>query len=271
VWVGVGFRLVEDVERRGWLSAGAGQLGLTPEGERQAIEVIRAHRLWERYLADEARMPLTAVHAEAERREHARPPGAVQALDAATGYPATDPHGDPIPAAASHVARTRGRALAEWPLHTPARIVHLEDEPAEFYRQMVALGLRPGLTVEVIDSGPGRLVVSDGEKAMTLAPLVAANILVAPAAAADRPAPARTLAGLKRGRSARVRRLDDSLQGFTRRRLLDLGLTPGAAVTAELNSLLGDPVAYRVRGALIALRREQAAQVFIDDIEGTPT
>jgi Fe2+ transport system protein FeoA len=58
------------------------------------------------------------------------------------------------------------------------------------------------------------------------------------------------------------------LQGLTRRRLLDLGLTPGAKITAEYASFLGDPMAFRVRGSLIALRREQAGHVFVRTSNG---
>jgi len=261
--------LVEALERQGWVSLQAGALDLTADGERLALEVIRAHRLWERYLADEAQMPLTAIHAEAERREHVRPPGSMQALAAGMGYPAADPHGDPIPTAAGRLARAAGRPLAEWPPHSLARIVHLEDEPEDFYRQMVAEGLRPGMVVQVVEAGAGRLAISTGEKVIYLPALVAANVLAAPARSAGWPAPSRTLADLKRGMAATVTQLDDTLQGFTRRRLLDLGLTPGVRVEAELSSLLGDPVAYRVRGALIALRREQAAKVLINEIEGS--
>src|SRR5574341_2396954 len=63
-------KLIRQVEAQGWVTSRAEGLSLTPEGERLAIEVIRAHRLWERYLADEARMSLADIHAEAERREH---------------------------------------------------------------------------------------------------------------------------------------------------------------------------------------------------------
>lgn len=64
------------------------------------------------------------------------------------------------------------------------------------------------------------------------------------------------------GRTAVV----DSLQtrGPQRRRLLDLGLVPGARVRAELTSPLGDPTAYRVLGTLVVLRRAQAREVRID-------
>lgn len=52
-----------------------------------------------------------------------------------------------------------------------------------------------------------------------------------------------------------------------RRRCLDLGLLPGTEVEAVMDSPLGDPVAYRIRGALIALRREDAEGVLVELIE----
>jgi Fe2+ transport system protein FeoA len=45
---------------------------------------------------------------------------------------------------------------------------------------------------------------------------------------------------------------------------MDLGVLPGTRLEAELKSPLGDPVAYRVRDALIALRREQAREIEIE-------
>lgn len=70
-----------------------------------------------------------------------------------------------------------------------------------------------------------------------------------------------TLAELAPGATGIVQALTSD--GLERRRLMDLGLVPGTAITAELRSPLGDPVAYRVRGALIALRREQAQRIQI--------
>ena len=129
-----------------------------------------------------------------------------------------------------------------------------------------AEGLRPGQTLRVLESTPHRLTLSDGRKTFALAPLVAANIFVAPKPADGAPAE-RRLTALKQGEQALVRALEDGLQGFTRRRLLDLGLTPGVLVRAELPSMFGDPVAYRVRGTLIALRRDQAEQILIAEPE----
>jgi Fe2+ transport system protein FeoA len=62
--------------------------------------------------------------------------------------------------------------------------------------------------------------------------------------------------------------LDEACQGFTRRRLLDLGMTPGAKLSPEMRNFAGDPRAYRVRGTLIALRREQAAQIWVKAVDG---
>lgn len=278
------FRLVERLEALGWVRSAADGLRLTPEGELLAVNVIRAHRLWERYLADEARMSLAAIHAEAERREHDHAAEALQALEAAMGHPATDPHGDPIPTAEGRLARSTAVPLTDWPTDTPARILHIEDEPAAIFSQILAEGLRPGQSIRVIESGAAgpslrpahavpdpdgragaqRILLSDGEKIYTLAPVVAANIYVGADETRRRPATIRPLPALQPGEQATVYALDESLQGFTRRRLLDLGLTPGAAITAELPSLFGDPMAYRVRGALIALRRDQAQYVLIN-------
>lgn len=256
--------LVAQMEARGWLRASGDGLRLTPTGERLALQVVRAHRLWERYLVDEARMPLVDVHAEAERREHVHSADVLDAFDAAMGYPSTDPHGDPIPTASGELARVSAKPVTDWPLKSAARIVHIEDEPVAIFAQIDAEGFHPGQTIRVVEADTRRIVISDGQETHVVAPVVAANIFVGPPVADGERPGARPLTALHPGQRATVCRLDEALQGFTRRRLLDLGLTPGTAVGAEMSSFAGDPMAYRVRGSLIALRREQAKHVFVD-------
>lgn len=53
------------------------------------------------------------------------------------------------------------------------------------------------------------------------------------------------------------------VEGLTRRRLLDLGLVPGTKVEAVRRSPTGDPIAYNVRGALIALRQEDSRKIIV--------
>lgn len=78
-----------------------------------------------------------------------------------------------------------------------------------------------------------------------------------------------TLDQLQPGGRARVASLANS--GTERRRFMDLGILPGARIEVELQNPLGDPTAYRVRGAVIALRREQAHQIAITLQEETET
>jgi len=53
------------------------------------------------------------------------------------------------------------------------------------------------------------------------------------------------------------------LSGLLRRRILDLGIVPGTLIRCIRRGPSGDPTAYMVRGTLIALRSEDAAQIFV--------
>lgn len=54
--------------------------------------------------------------------------------------------------------------------------------------------------------------------------------------------------------------------GLSRRRMLDLGLIPGTVMDVIRKSPLGDPIAYNIRGALIALREEESKQILVSKI-----
>lgn len=66
------------------------------------------------------------------------------------------------------------------------------------------------------------------------------------------------------GKKARVKLLTSD--GIIRRRMLDLGLISNTEVEALQRSPSGDPVAYFIRGAVIALRSEEASQIFVESI-----
>lgn len=257
-------RLISDMESQGLLETHGSQLHLTAEGERWAMHVVRAHRLWERYLVDEARMPLRQIHGVAQKREHSLTEAQLDELDAALGHPTLDPHGDPIPTREGKMASVESQPVTAWQAEGPVRIVHIEDEPAIAYEQILAAGLKLGQVIRVIERTPRRVVLSDGETEYRLAPTVAANIGVAPLPGSEiMKAGAVTLADLTREQRGEIVQLDDAVQGFTRRRFLDLGLTPGTTIYPELGNFFNDPRAYRVRGTLIALRKDQAAQIWV--------
>ena len=73
-----------------------------------------------------------------------------------------------------------------------------------------------------------------------------------------------SLEKLKIGNSAKVVKLDNI--GSIRRRLLDIGLIPGTIITAEFISPFNDPIAYKIRNALIAIRKIDAKNIIVEDV-----
>lgn len=76
----------------------------------------------------------------------------------------------------------------------------------------------------------------------------------------------KTLSDLELGECGVVQQVLAS--GLLRERLQDLGFVPGTRVCASLRSALGQPVAYEVRGTLIALRKEDAQTVLLEESDG---
>lgn len=261
-------RLLNHMEAAGLLGREQGELRLTPQGQAAALHIIRAHRLWERYLADQTGYEAEEWHRRADISEHRLGPEETAALAAQLGNPTHDPHGDPIPDADGRFVGHGGRPLTELAVGQTGRIVHIEDEPDVVYAQLLAEGIAPGQDVRVIEQGPERVRFWANGDEHVLAPALAANITATPLAEPTQPA-AMTLAALKPGQSGVVVRLSPHCRGPDRRRLLDLGILPGTVITVEMVSPGGDPTAYRIRGALIALRREQARLIYIRPLADT--
>jgi DtxR family Mn-dependent transcriptional regulator len=259
--------LVQRMQQAGLVRLTDGRVLPTAEGERYALQVIRAHRLWERYLADETGLDPRQWHARAERREHTMSPTEANELAERLGHPRFDPHGDPIPTAAGEVPHPERQVvlLSELGEGARAEVVHVEDEPEVVFDELMAHEIHLGMTLRVRASDDRRVVFETDGRAVTLAPLVAANVSVRPlpAAAAQPAEPALTLADLPLGRAATVVRISPACRGLERRRLMDLGIVTGTAITPERRSMTGDPTVYGVRGTRIALRREQARLIAV--------
>jgi Fe2+ transport system protein FeoA/Mn-dependent DtxR family transcriptional regulator len=237
-----------------------GRMRLTETGEARAQELIRAHRLWECYLVDREGMSLEAVHAEAHRLEHETTPEELEGLDAELGHPAWDPHGHAIPAPGCHVPFSLACSLFEH--GTPGsrlRIVCLDDESAPLLAQLVVLGLKPGVDLEVLDREPDLLRVRLDGDIVPLAGVAARHVSVVPAPTLPVP-----LGELPVGSRARVAEVLGV--GKHQRRMLDMGFVPGAGVTVVRRAPLGDPVEYRVKGTAVALRRDDADSVLVEEL-----
>ncbi len=258
-------QLLDRLEENGLARALPAGFVLTEEGREYALHLVRTHRLLERYLADRTGVEPADWHREAERREHKLTPDERESLASRLGHPLFDPHGDPIPTASGELPPRTGVPLTSLDPGEVASIVHLGDEPREVYEALTGAGLSPSMTVRALESGSGEVRFQAGGQEISLKPVVARHVTVEllPDAELDEAA-GETLAELGDGESARVLGIHPGLQGPQRRRLLDLGLVPGTVVEAELRSAGGDPVAFRIRGALIALRKEQARWIQVD-------
>lgn len=252
--------VLAEMQERDLVMLENGGVRLTGQGSSAALHIIRAHRLWEHYLAQETGISEREWHENADRYEHLLSRDETEALSARLGHPTHDPHGDPIPTAAGQIRAHGGKPLPSIEINQRGRIVHIEDEPDAVYDQLVAEGLYPGMEVRLLENSAQRVRFWANGDEHVLAPVVAANISVAPVIQQERTAPesGERLSILKPGERGKVVAIMPRCRGMERRRMMDLGILPGTEIQAELISPSGAPTAYRVRGALIALRNEQA-------------
>ncbi|MDR7412691.1 MAG: metal ABC transporter permease [Armatimonadota bacterium] len=166
-------QLLRRLQRAGLVRWDGSQVSLTDAGRARAVELVRSHRLWERYLVEQAGLSWAEVHAEAERLEHLSPTELAARLDEALGHPRRDPHGSPIPpevAGAVPSVRLLDRAPGE-----RVEVREVEDEDPEVLRALEARGVRPGVRLEVVERAPGGLRVRcDGQEVWLDAHLAAA-------------------------------------------------------------------------------------------------
>ncbi len=260
--------ILGDLEQAGLASMSHGHPTLTAVGRREALRIIRTHRLWEKFFAERSGLDETLWHDEADRREHFTSIEQVEELAANLGHPRFDPHGAPIPTASGDLPSVRGVLLSDLRPGQVGRVIHVEDEPLALHEQLVAQGLAVGAVVWVIEHGATGLRVEVGSEEEVVAQVAAANVSVelleTPVLVPDK---GERLSRIGLHQKARVVSLLPTCRGLQRRRLLDLGLVVGTVVVPELQSAAGDPVAYRIRGALVALREDQASQIQVEPVE----
>ncbi|MBI3005327.1 MAG: FeoA domain-containing protein [Ignavibacteriales bacterium] len=261
--------LLDELVGRKLIAYNGMQLSLTESGRNYALSVVRVHRLWERYLADETAVEELRWHEEAEKQEHRLSAEDAESLSRRLGHPLYDPHGDPIPSQGGVVPEPKGKPLQAFGQGEVVRIVHVEDEPASVYAQLVEAGLFPGTTIKIAGSGPEKIIVVKEGKSIGLTMNLSANLTAVRVPPAQFKKEQRTLASLDLGVSGVVSRISPACRGLQRRRLMDLGIVPGTVIEAEMKAVGGDPTAYLIRGAIVALRRDQARLVYLEEERAT--
>jgi DtxR family transcriptional regulator, Mn-dependent transcriptional regulator len=122
---------------------------LTVAGRMRALEVLRHHRLLERFLHDFLDYSWDEVHEEAERLEHFISERLEDRIAAKLGDPQTDPHGHLIPERSGSLPVRKEVLLSGWACGVPAVISSVSDRDPAALREMTRLGLKPGVAITV--------------------------------------------------------------------------------------------------------------------------
>jgi DtxR family Mn-dependent transcriptional regulator len=151
--------MIGRLERDGYITRGDDRaIAFTDSGRQHAEEIVRRHRLIERFLTDVLGIPWDEVHEEAERLEHAMSPVLEERMLAAIGDAKTCPHGHPIRPG----DRIEGVPLADVEPGASVTILRFENEAEDLLHHLRATGLEPGLK--------GTLSTRDGDEVVVDAP-----------------------------------------------------------------------------------------------------
>jgi len=127
---------------------------LTPKGEKAALEVIRHHRLLERFLHETLGFPWDEIHDEACKLEHHISEDFEDRMAEVLGHPSHDPHGDPIPTRDLKMPDSTSTRLAELKAGQKAVVKRVQNSDPALLRHLGNLGVTPGTLIEVTDHSP---------------------------------------------------------------------------------------------------------------------
>lgn len=154
---------------------------LTTKGEKEALKVIRKHRLWEVFLVQELEYNWDQVHDIAEQLEHIKSSTLIDELDKFLNYPKFDPHGDPIPDAQGEIDHKPSITLNMLNSGERGTVIRAKDSSSDLLLFLDKVKISLGSQIEVVEfyEFDGSISVKvDNGAAITLSSKVAENIFV---------------------------------------------------------------------------------------------
>lgn len=155
-----------------------GPIRLTPNGERQAVMMIRRHRLIETYLVEHLGYSWDEVHDEAENLEHAASDLMIDRIDDLLGNPVVDPHGDPIPTRSGLVSYPAGARRLSDAVPGEYRVTRISDDSSELLFLLDSTGIGRGVVMTVCGQDGGGTTVRVEEREFVLDPEAGRSILL---------------------------------------------------------------------------------------------
>lgn len=245
-------------------------LRLTPQGKQKALSLVRAHRIYEKYLAEHSGYAPEEWHSKAEEMEHKLGIDEKARITSLLRNPLWDPHGDPIPTEDYHIPEVKRKLVSQTKEGDWYKVLHIEDDDEDLFRLLTAEGLannsviqmigRQGKEINIFFEGTMRTLPLESLRSLNLTQLEQTSQEVELARQVKR------LTELKPGEYATIAALSPACIGAMRRRLMDLGFVRGSSISIDMRSPMGNPTAYVVRQTAIALRADQARYILIKDI-----
>jgi DtxR family Mn-dependent transcriptional regulator len=154
---------------------------LTPVGLKDAVLIVRRHRLWEVFLLEKLGYHWDEIHDIAEELEHISDASLADRLDKFLGFPEYDPHGDPIPKANGKVPKPYSVTLADLKTGDTCRVAAVKDTSSSFLQYLQKLDIAIGTNIKLLEKIPydNSLVISiSGKENTTVSQKFGENILV---------------------------------------------------------------------------------------------
>ena len=157
--------------------------GVSPSstGEKEALNVIRKHRLWEVFLVQKLKFNWDEVHEVAEQLEHVESSMLIEQLDAFLGHPKYDPHGDPIPNTNGEMESNPTVTLSMLKPGDKAKVICAKDSSSDFLLFLDKIKITLGAEINFLDYFEYDSSVSvsiDKSAPITLSSKVAENIYI---------------------------------------------------------------------------------------------
>lgn len=153
---------------------------LTDEGLHKAKMIVRKHRLWEVFLVEKLQFSWDEVHEIAEELEHIQSEPLIDKLDTFLGFPAFDPHGDPIPNAKGIINKVEKELLSEANLNQMYTCVGVKDSSTEFLQYLDKQQIALGSSIKILEKEPfdETLLLEINGKKLTISNKIAANLYI---------------------------------------------------------------------------------------------
>ena len=153
---------------------------LTTSGSKMALTIVRRHRIWETYLANELGFGWDEVHEIAEELEHIKNDKLIKKLSEKLGNPSFDPHGDPIPDEKGKIQKSNFIKLSEVKLKCNYKVMGVTDHSTTFLKYLEKHQLIIGATINIktIEEFDNSIILVCQKKEVSISPKAAECIIV---------------------------------------------------------------------------------------------